>query len=831
MKMGEIFVPHSKSIKQIFEGSTYYQVPPYQRPYSWKEEHVEELWEDIYSAFENGDEEYFLGSLILTRNKENKCLDVIDGQQRITTLTILFCVLRDMYYIDLENKTEKKKIIGRIRDLESENERLKFRTHPGSQNDFEQEIIKKINFEKEGKRSKFLDAAHVFREKINTLLEKDKTLLEKFTDYLLEKVMVVTIECTNKSFAIKLFQVLNTRGLDLSPADLIKSFLMSKLKTKEDSETFEHEWNDIENKSKNLNEDLKNLFTYYEYYLLASNPKKSLYEELEKKFKNREPLEVIHEFKRLIKYFEDIKSHKLKSVYALNYLKHDVYWKSILLAAKLKEWPETEFEKLTEKIRNFFYLYWIAEYTSTRIKQTSFNIISLIKNGNTLDQITEELEEKLTEDRVVKRALRNIKEGAYNAAWCKPLLILLEYYQTDDSNINFIELDKMLQVEHILPQSYSKVSYWSERFSHQKAERLVNTLGNLTLLSGRKNILASNKPFPDKVNNYKGKGMDGITAFQITQRIFQETKNDAEWTEENINERQEWLTKELGSLFNIDVNQDLSEEEEENELENYVDVDEINEKLTEKILELDPRIKKNPKKNYVGFNKDSTINFTRLILRKDHVRVRILVGKDKLTDEKEITQDKTSDEFKETRKLFFKVKSLNEIDYAMYLIKQSHKFNESLVEKTLDVTPIHNARKLFWTQLLEKAKEKNADFQNLSPGHYHWIGKGSGKSGVHFNFVVLNEKPRIEVYIDGGNKEQNKKWFDELFSNKKAIEKSFGEEIEWWRLNDKRASGISKNYIDNGLNHPKKWDELQEKMVEDMIRLENTFRKFIMELD
>ena len=382
--MGEIFIPLSKTVKELFDGNNYYQVPSYQRPYRWKTENVEELWEDLTNAIENDDEEYFLGSIILTKNKSNKYLDVIDGQQRLTTLTILFCVLRDIYYNQIEDKKTKNTILGRIKSLETDNERLRFKTQSQKQNSFEQEILKEINFNKKRNKSEiqsdsFLNTAYLFKDKIETLLDEDPKKIEEFTDYVLDKVRIITIECTTQSLAIKLFQVLNIRGMDLTPADLIKSYLMSKLK-EDDWDSFEHTWTEIETLSNELGENLTELFTYYEYYLLASNPKRALYVELEKQFKNRDAKEIIYEFKKLISYFVEIDTENSKIIHGLNYLRHDVFWKSILLSAKMENWEQQDFNQLASLLRKFYYLYWIAGYTTTKTKQTSFNVISWIKS-------------------------------------------------------------------------------------------------------------------------------------------------------------------------------------------------------------------------------------------------------------------------------------------------------------------------------------------------------------------------------------------------------------------------------------------------------------------
>lgn len=559
--MSEIFIPESKTILKLFDGYVYYQIPSYQRPYSWDSERVEALWDDIYSAFDDSVEEYFLGSIILTRNANNKTLDVVDGQQRMTTLMILFCVLRDLHYKNVADVMKKNMVLGRIKHSETNVDRLKLRTQYQNQNKFEQEIISGINFEikptKAIEDDKFLNSAYVFKKKVLCLLEQNQEKFEKFIDYLLERVRVITIECTSQSFAIKLFQVLNTRGMSLTPADLIKSYLMGRL-SEEDNRTFEQDWISIENKAKEYGEDLTDLLTYYAYYLLASNPKRSLYEELEKLFSHREPKEIIYEFNKLVGYFSQIDSENSKVIHGLNYLRHNLYWKSILLTAKLEKWSEQEFEKLTRLLRRFYYLYWIADYTTSKTKQSSFNIIQWIKNKKTITDIERSIQKKIEDDEVIYRVIRELNQNnVYEKTWCKPLLTLVEYMQTDESNVSFIDLDKFVHVEHILPQGFNKIKYWTDLYETENANKLVNSIGNLTLLSGKKNVSASNRPFVEKLEVYRGKGIDGITGYRITQKVADIIQKNYEWNAEKINERKELILTDVGKLFAFDPKQEI----------------------------------------------------------------------------------------------------------------------------------------------------------------------------------------------------------------------------------------------------------------------------------
>lgn len=141
----------------------------------------------------------------------------------------------------------------------------------------------------------------------------------------------------------------------------------------------------------------------------------------------------------------------------------------------------------------------------------------------------------------------------------------------------------------------------------------------------------------------------------------------------------------------------------------------------------------------------------------------------------------------------------------------------------------HRKRHEFWKQLLEKSKKKTNLHANISPSIYSWIGAGSGKRGLGFNYAVTYKHGQVELYIDRGkdSDEENKRIFDELQSHKNEIEKDFGDKLKWERLDNRRASRISKRFDYSGLNDREKWDKLQEDMIEAMIRLEKSLKKYI----
>ena len=139
----------------------------------------------------------------------------------------------------------------------------------------------------------------------------------------------------------------------------------------------------------------------------------------------------------------------------------------------------------------------------------------------------------------------------------------------------------------------------------------------------------------------------------------------------------------------------------------------------------------------------------------------------------------------------------------------------------------HVLRLEFWGQLLDKAKTKTKLHAKVSPGIENWVSAGAGKSGLGYNYVVRMDDAQVELYIDRGEAEWNKKVFNIFLQNKVEIESSFGEPLDWQLLPDKRASRIRYVISSYGLKDQEHWDELQEQLIESMIRMEKTFRSFI----
>ncbi|HPS29581.1 MAG TPA: DUF262 domain-containing protein [bacterium] len=594
--MEDIFKPSSLTIKQLFGNTdSLYQIPRYQRPYSWIDEQLEKLWDDLNEAYEN-DPNYFLGSIITAKPEESSTyLDIVDGQQRLTTLTILLCVYRDLYpdinqhLLDSDPFAVDKKIIESSIRFNDRFERLRLKTHSNHQSQFEELILRgkttihkrpsKMDLKKEeAPVYKFVNTAWFFTKKL-TELNEDKA--GELLNYIFNSVKIIRIDCQTVSFAIKLFQVLNDRGLDLSNSDLIKSYLMGQIQSvyakdhelrRQKEDQFMDDWKVCESIAVDTDYPINDLFVMFQYYLLASNPKKGLYDELiaffgsSKKYRGL-PNEVISDFKNFcMNYKEKIYYAEDKNIYAFWYLRWGVYWRTILTASLQTNY--SSHQTLVKQLLRFYYLNWIAGYTLSKIKQTSFNIIKWVKEGKPIKLIQEELNKHLEENNTIERAKENLNGDIYFDSWCRPLLAMIEYNQLDSSNLSFIEIfDRSLHVEHVLPKAYVKNDAWVHFHGDKEVKDWINTGANLTLLSGSKNIAASNDAFSEKIKAYSGKGFykntEGITSFRISQKIVDDYNAglfEKKWNWDALYNRWNWFCDQMEEILEIDMSESRVDE-------------------------------------------------------------------------------------------------------------------------------------------------------------------------------------------------------------------------------------------------------------------------------
>jgi len=544
------------SIKKILgDDEKFYQIPDYQRPYSWDKENVSDLISDLFNAYKlSKDENYFCGSLVLVKNDKDKRFDIIDGQQRTTTFTILACVIRDLFFGDLNNKA-KDYISQSIQDKYEENKRkLRFLTNEQYQLDFEETVLKNIVFqdtktvEKDKKLSKnrYLKNAHYIRDFLQELLKENQEIeINDFVVWLFENVVLTVITCPNEDSAIQIFNVLNDRGMPLSSTDILKASLMQKLSSDEDRRVFKRSWEDTISGLQFDNHSLDDMLTTYLYYKIAKNPESRIDKELLSVFEKEKitSLAIIKEISDFSIAYIEVLNLENKYLYCLKYLQHKIYWTSILITAKFAHYKE--FDTLLTYLVAYYYQNWIAGATVARIKQTSFNILKAVKENKNSSEIKKIIEDNLKYYSTTEKYEDELDGNyIYGRNWDKPILLLAEYFSTDAQHQAFIPITNKLHLEHILPRTTNE--YWENIFDEKERETWTNALANLTLLSLRKNIQAQNDDFESKKKIYKDKD-NKITSFVITRDILNEQK----WDTQALKRRKEKLINKINEIVHI----------------------------------------------------------------------------------------------------------------------------------------------------------------------------------------------------------------------------------------------------------------------------------------
>lgn len=270
-----------KFLEDIFSGKTEYIIPPYQRAYSWGKELCETLFEDIKQAYTtNSDQGYFLGNIVLARSSAHRnSLEVIDGQQRLITLTLLIKALT--YFLP-----KNRDLINFIWISDSEGNpteiRLKTKVFEDKDTKYLEEVITSSidEFKIEKNDNNFKINFKFFYDKLKDSF-KDTKEFEDFSVFLLSYVSILPIESEDNEHkearkkALKIFETINNRGLILSNADIFKAELYSMALNESEDEKFIAQWKEVDKKCDDLTFSIDRVFKIYSYEIRGKHGIKS----------------------------------------------------------------------------------------------------------------------------------------------------------------------------------------------------------------------------------------------------------------------------------------------------------------------------------------------------------------------------------------------------------------------------------------------------------------------------------------------------------------------------------------------------------------------------
>ncbi|WQS48563.1 DUF262 domain-containing protein [Helicobacter pylori] len=567
---------------------SYYQIPDYQRPYQWTEKNCTKLLDDLFSSYEyykgSG---YFCGSLVLivinTDSETNaETYDIADGQQRLSTFILLAKVLATLYDKDLK-PTSRELLEKSLGDIDGEKrERLHFNAMGLNAKDDFVYALEHFNDSQASKnknnKNNYLKNAICLK---NYLKEKEIKDINDFIKWLYFKVVFIKTTCPNVSMALRIFSVLNARGLPLHAIDVFKVELLKKLANKKDQEEFVSRWSALHQKcsgneskfpKRKENKREKNatetLFSWYLTYLNPVTSGKSMEERLADQFErlNKPPLEYFKGVEDFYNAYCKVLEMQDWHAHLLSYLASD-FWRIILCASLLHRYSDQDIEALKELLVKFYYQNWVATREEPK-KQTNCNIIKALKEKKSVESIASIVKEYLDYHKITQDFKKNLQDSelyeqhkkSSKNSWLRPILILVEYSMSDDPRPKRIQMNDF-HVEHILPQQPGSSSQWVKDFSEEERGLYTHSLANLTLLGGTKNAQASNLDFKEKKEIYMGnavklgkdkrgreKTFKVMTCYKMTIDI---ATNYTEWTPTSLEKRKEELIKRIESVLKL----------------------------------------------------------------------------------------------------------------------------------------------------------------------------------------------------------------------------------------------------------------------------------------
>ena len=551
-----------QNLNSVFSNDYFFEIPMYQRPYSWEEEQVSALLDDLLKAKERDDKSpYFLGSIVLVKNESSPQSDVIDGQQRLTTISMLFCVLRELAEGNIKNSLD-----SRVREtgdiLEGTKDRFRVRLRERDRKFFQEKVqesgalaqfleMDKANFSDSQERI-YENAKYLYRE-MSELDEKERT---DFAIYVGQQCYLVVVATSDVSSAYRIFSVMNDRGLDLSPTDILKADLIGKIADNE-QQAYGDKWEKIEEDLGR--DDFRDLFSHIRMIHLQTKQQRTLQEEFQDSPKllkgiTSESAKVFID--EVIQPYADVFDVVSRASYESSsgsekvnaYLKHLVRldnfdWIPPAMSFFRRNLHNREaLIRFTKDLERLAYGLFIRRANINERANRYAEVLQAIEQDENLWQDNGPLQLKSGEKIEILSALNG--QIYLQTRVRLPLLLRLDSLLADAG----ASYDRpVISVEHVLPQNPGQSSQWLEWFPDANERgNWTHRLANLVLLSWRKNTSASNREFDHKKQTYFQR--KGTTPFVLTTQVV----NEPQWTREVLERRQRDLIGALKKEWRLD---------------------------------------------------------------------------------------------------------------------------------------------------------------------------------------------------------------------------------------------------------------------------------------
>ena len=517
-----------KSVFDLFNHKkTNFLIPDYQRPYAWGENECQTLWDDLFlfsfpddncDKFDSDSDEYFLGPIVTFKNEKGQ-MEIIDGQQRLTTLMLLLRAFYDKYgnmKDDKSIKTSKRieQCIWKTDEFGDPEDTLKIDSEVATDDDKEEFLnILKTGTVNNNENSRYAKNYRFFQDKIAEFLNNYPSWFSFLPTRIMLNCILLPIEAESQDTALRIFSTLNDRGKPLSDADIFKAQFYKYYSDKGGKDTFIQKWKDLAVLCDSIfpsstGNSLDEIFTRYMYFERAKLGIKSSTTEALRRFYERDGYILLKNdetFENLIdlaNFWNDVDNQEeerfseevLKRLYVLNYAPNGMwtYFVSVYYMANRDSegsLDQEEFYQFLNKITAFIWAYAVTNPGVNALRAPVYAEMINVVNGKPVT-----FEEYLFDAEHVSNAFNN-----FVFANQRPITrAMLTWWEFQDSEQPLLELGNKMEIEHI----YAKKRQEIERSLSN--ERNLESLGNKALLEKKINIRAADYKFNDKKRYYLG---------------------------------------------------------------------------------------------------------------------------------------------------------------------------------------------------------------------------------------------------------------------------------------------------------------------------------------
>lgn len=557
------FSTANQTYRMLMGNGLTYRVPPFQRDYSWDEEEWDDLWRDIENILSpEGEPAHYMGYLVL-QSRDSKNFDIIDGQQRLTTLSIIVLVVlaRLQQLADQGREADRNKLrqdqlrgsfIGFL-DPVTLLAKSKLTLNRNNDNLYQNYLVPLRQSPRRGLRStehKMRRAFEWFDSRLKDNCETGVDLA-RFVEQIADKLFFTVITVTDELNAYKVFETLNARGVRLSSTDLLKNYLFSVVHSQSQDEhelaELEKRWEALVGKlgSESFPDFLRTHWNSRNRFLRHAE----LFKRIRDQIRNREQVfalirnleEDVDPYVALSRpedelwqpeqrrYVSDLRMFNVRQVYPL-------------LLAGYRQLNGAEFTQLLRAISIISFRYNVIGNNPTSEQERVYNTVAVRIHQAGLGRlvaILPELRHLYPTDEEFRYAFAGKSLKTTQSRNKRVVRYILFQIEQQCSGNSYDPDSERYNIEHILPENPGEGWNHISDFDH---EQLVYRLGNMAILHQRPNRDAGNSPYEQKRLLYEQ------SEFEITRRIAQENAN---WDEERIGARQNWMATQATGIWRI----------------------------------------------------------------------------------------------------------------------------------------------------------------------------------------------------------------------------------------------------------------------------------------